>query len=136
MTRYMPADVVSPEPKQSLKVGGCHRRVMESTASSPPNSNGKLSTRTHCELTLPLIVQISSAEISLTAIYQAGSGPAGLYLALSLLMTGVKVRVIEKDKAFHTGSRGVGLHVCLSHIDASRHEFNANGLTASPVRWN
>lgn len=141
MTRYMPADFVSPEPKESLKdevyVGGWHRTVMSSTGrpALPSNSNGKLTTRSHRELTLPLIITFSSAEISVTTTYQVGSGPAGLYLALCLLKTGIKVRIIEKDKAFHNGSRGAGIYVCFSVMDVSRHEFNANGFTASPVRW-
>lgn len=53
-----------------------------------------------------------SVEISLTTISQAGSGPSGLYLALALAQNGIKVRIIEKDKVFHTGSRGGGVVVC------------------------
>ncbi|OJT13451.1 Pentachlorophenol 4-monooxygenase [Trametes pubescens] len=39
-----------------------------------------------------------------------GGGPAGLIAALSLLQNGVPVRIVEKQPAFHTASRGTGAH--------------------------
>ncbi|KAJ3718079.1 monooxygenase [Lentinula guzmanii] len=38
-----------------------------------------------------------------------GAGPAGLVMALSLLQNDVPVRIIEKDKAHHTGQRGAAI---------------------------
>ncbi|KAI0777582.1 FAD binding domain-containing protein [Trametes elegans] len=39
----------------------------------------------------------------------AGGGPAGLIAALSLAKNGIPVRVIDKEAAFHTASRGSGV---------------------------
>lgn len=40
---------------------------------------------------------------------QAGAGPSGLVLALTLAQNGVPVRIIDKDPAFHSGQRGSGI---------------------------
>ena len=42
---------------------------------------------------------------------QAGSGPSGLVLALTLAQNGVPVRIIEKDIQFHNGTRGPAVQV-------------------------
>lgn len=40
-----------------------------------------------------------------------GAGPTGLSLAFTLAQNGVRVRVIEKDSAFHIGRKGVGIQL-------------------------
>jgi 2-polyprenyl-6-methoxyphenol hydroxylase-like FAD-dependent oxidoreductase len=42
---------------------------------------------------------------------QVGAGPAGLTTALYLAKSGIPLRVIDRDDAFHVGSRGFGLQV-------------------------
>lgn len=49
--------------------------------------------------------------LSLTYIYQVGSGPSGLILALSLAQQGIPVRVIEKSKTYRIGQRGAAILV-------------------------
>lgn len=44
---------------------------------------------------------------------EVGAGPSGLILALTLLMSGINVRIIDKDPEFHVGQRGVGIQVIL-----------------------
>ncbi|KAJ3558060.1 hypothetical protein NM688_g1138 [Phlebia brevispora] len=46
---------------------------------------------------------------SLLNYYQIGAGPAGLVTALTLAQSGVPVRIVDKDDAYHTGSRGFGV---------------------------
>lgn len=49
-------------------------------------------------------------ESILTSIgTQVGSGPTGLIAALSLLLNGVPVRIVERDTAHHAGTRGGGI---------------------------
>ena len=45
-------------------------------------------------------------------IPQVGAGPTGLYLALALIKNDIQVRIIDKDKEYHEGSRGAGVMVC------------------------
>ncbi|KAI0646240.1 FAD binding domain-containing protein [Trametes meyenii] len=45
-----------------------------------------------------------------TPVLIVGAGPAGLSAALTLVKNGVPVRIIEKLAAFHTASRGTGMH--------------------------
>ena len=42
---------------------------------------------------------------------QAGAGPTGLFLALTLLKNGVQVRVVDGDPHRHPGHRGSGIQV-------------------------
>jgi hypothetical protein len=42
---------------------------------------------------------------------QVGAGPAGLASAIVLAQNGIKVRIIDKAEAYHTGSRGFGIQV-------------------------
>jgi hypothetical protein len=42
---------------------------------------------------------------------QVGGGPSGLVLALSLLLNGVSVRIIDKERVHRTGSKGNGISV-------------------------
>lgn len=39
---------------------------------------------------------------------QSGTGPSGLFLALTLAKSGIPVRIIEKSIKYHEGQRGVG----------------------------
>lgn len=47
--------------------------------------------------------------MQLTVTTQAGAGPTGLILALTLAQNGIRVRIVEKDVTFHTGQRGPGI---------------------------
>ena len=42
-------------------------------------------------------------------VLQAGAGPTGLLLALTLAKNGVPVRIVDKDATFHLGQRGSGI---------------------------
>lgn len=42
---------------------------------------------------------------------QVGAGPSGLIMALSLIQSGVQVRIIDKNQSFRLGSRGFGVQV-------------------------
>ena len=64
------------------------------------------------------LVSISNPDISTdwvdgTIIIQAGAGPTGLLLALTLLKNGVQVRVVDKDPNRHPGQRGSGIQVSI-----------------------
>ncbi|KAJ7647809.1 FAD binding domain-containing protein [Roridomyces roridus] len=49
---------------------------------------------------------MTSAEIPVVIV---GGGPAGLFMALFLVKNGISVRILDKESAFHTGSRGFGI---------------------------
>ena len=53
-------------------------------------------------------------------VSQVGGGPSGLILGLSLLQSGVPVRVIEKNAEPRLGQRGAGImvHSPYCRIDA------------------
>lgn len=51
-----------------------------------------------------------ASEFHLTSL-QAGAGPAGLAVALTLLKNNVPMRIIEKDAQFHNGTRGPAVQV-------------------------
>ncbi|KAH8110492.1 FAD binding domain-containing protein [Phellopilus nigrolimitatus] len=46
-----------------------------------------------------------------------GSGPTGLVLAITLLKSGVPVRIIEKEAAYHVSSRGSGMQPRIQEIE-------------------
>lgn len=58
-----------------------------------------------------LIVRLISSDPQIAdVIYsQAGAGPTGLVLALTLAKNGVPVRIVEKDTQYHVGQRGPGI---------------------------
>ncbi|KAJ6625003.1 FAD binding domain-containing protein [Mycena sp. CBHHK59/15] len=41
--------------------------------------------------------------------FNVGAGPAGLIMAIFLAKNGIKVRIVDKEDTFHTGSRGFGI---------------------------
>ncbi|TBU28541.1 FAD binding domain-containing protein [Dichomitus squalens] len=47
---------------------------------------------------------------SILPVLVVGAGPTGLAAALTLAQNGVPVRIIDKEEAFHTTSRGAGIH--------------------------
>lgn len=49
--------------------------------------------------------------IGIDDVIQAGAGPTGLFLALTLLKNGVQVRVVDRDPNRHPGQRGSGIQV-------------------------
>jgi 2-polyprenyl-6-methoxyphenol hydroxylase-like FAD-dependent oxidoreductase len=45
-----------------------------------------------------------------------GAGPAGLVLALSLSINGIRVRLVDREQTYRIGSKGSGLTVRIIFI--------------------
>ena len=64
---------------------------------------------------LPVLVVrttcVACTELPADVMTQAGAGPTGLVLGLTLLQCGIRVRVVDKDSNRHPGQRGAGLQV-------------------------
>lgn len=65
-----------------------------------------------------LIVSTPSMKVDLRYMttLQAGAGPAGLVLALTLLKNGIPVRIIDKELTYHIGQRGAGISVSVARL--------------------
>lgn len=68
----------------------------------------------HLPVSSPNVTRHSSTFVCshclmLLIIQQVGAGPSGLAASLSLVKSGVSVRIIEKDSAHHVGQRGAGV---------------------------
>ncbi len=55
----------------------------------------------------PTVHHVSTSAVS-DGFLQSGSGPSGLFLALTLAKNGIPVRIIEKNIKYHEGQRGIG----------------------------
>ena len=56
---------------------------------------------------------IDSPNSKLIVVTQAGAGPTGLVLGLTLLQNGIQVRIIDRDPNRRPGHRGFGLQVSI-----------------------
>ncbi|EED85347.1 hypothetical monooxygenase [Postia placenta Mad-698-R] len=74
---------------------------------------------------------------AVTPVLIVGAGPSGLILALTLLMSGINVRIIDKDPEFHVGQRGVGIQprtLELYNLLGILQDVRATGLDMMPIR--
>ncbi|EED83916.1 hypothetical monooxygenase [Postia placenta Mad-698-R] len=74
---------------------------------------------------------------AVTPVLIVGAGPSGLILALTLLMSGINVRIIDKDPEFHVGQRGVGIQprtLELYNLLGVLQDVRATGLDMMPIR--
>jgi 2-polyprenyl-6-methoxyphenol hydroxylase-like FAD-dependent oxidoreductase len=63
---------------------------------------------------------------------KVGGGPSGLVLALSLLLNGVNVRIIDKELSHRTGSKGNGISV--SFVQCISRKTDADNVAAQVAR--
>ncbi|KAH9911762.1 monooxygenase [Fomitopsis serialis] len=73
----------------------------------------------------------------LIVVTQAGAGPTGLVLGLTLLQNGIQVRIVDKDPNRHPGQRGSGLQprtLELFHFLGVLDDVDAMALSIMPRR--
>jgi ribulose 1,5-bisphosphate synthetase/thiazole synthase len=65
---------------------------------------------------IPVMIVSSGQDFRLCRstheLLQAGAGPAGLVLALTLSINGIAVRVVDLETKHRVGSKGYGISVC------------------------